>query len=247
MKMDEPHPLRHLDPKVKWVWFLPQAALLAALWLMAVIALFVFGAESPLLGLSRPMFALLLLLFITIFIACPVYAYHHMEYMSFTYELGEKELFIRQGIFTRDTVVIPYERIQNINTRRTVLERFLGFASLLIDTAGTNPSAAEGLLPGVSNKDQLIREIMGRVETEKARGDILHNGSGASGAPHSPARASGEGPSERQLLADILKEIVQLKEQLQSRASRSPPDLPRPGASGHAAWPRHSPGLPPKE
>jgi hypothetical protein len=109
--------------------------------------------------------------------------------------------------------------------------------------------AAEGILPGVSNKDELIREIMDRVETEKARGDILHNGSGAPAALRHPNHASEGLPSERQLLADILKEIVQLKHQLQqSQASRSPPDVPKPGAQGHsAAWPRHAPGLPPRD
>ncbi len=208
-------PLRHVDATVKVVWFLPQVALLLALWLLALVALFVFNADSPIIGLSRPLFALFLFFFEALFIAGPVYVYHHIEYVSFTYELAEKEIAIRQGVFTRETTVIPYERIQNINTRRTLMERFLGLATLEIDTAGANPTMAEGLLPGVSNKDLLIREMMDRVEREKARGDHGY------GSSH-PSSGSGAGlPSERELLADILKELVQLKHQLQHTASKA--------------------------
>ncbi|VVB57527.1 Bacterial PH domain protein [uncultured archaeon] len=219
--MADPAALRHLDSKVKLVWFLPQAALLLLIWLLALAALFVFGASPPMPGLTSPVFAFFLLLFEALFIAAPVYAYHHIEYMSFTYEMGEKEFIVRQGVFTRETTVIPYERIQNVNTRRTLLERFLGLATLEIDTAGSNPNMAEGVLPGVSNKDALIREMMDRVERAKA-GHASADGLGARGTL----------PSERQLLADILKELVQLKHLLQHNpASRGPPDFPKPG--GH--------------
>ena len=206
--------LRHLDPRVKLVWFLPGLGIILFLWVSAAVLLFFLQPNTPLLGMSEPVFLAGLLLFLIIFVAGPLYFYHHIEYMSFTYELGPGEFIIRQGVFTRESVVIPYERIQNINTRRTLLERFLGLASLVIDTAGTNPNAAEGLLPGVSNKDALISEIMGRVEKEKARGGRPFEAAGAS-RPQSGALGE-DLPSERQLLADILKEIVQLKHGIQA-------------------------------
>lgn len=193
---------RHLDPRVKLVWFLPGLGGILFLWIAASVLMFFLQPNTPVLGMSSSVFSAGLLFFLLIFLAVPLYFYHHMEYMSFTYELGPREFVIRQGVFTRETAVIPYERIQNINTRRTVVERFLGLATLVIDTAGTNPEAAEGLLPGVSRKEMLVREIMDRVEREKARGDIpLRSGS----------ERAGELASERQLLSDILKEIVQLR------------------------------------
>ena len=244
--MAETPNLRHLDPKVKLVWFVPPAAILLVLWLAVSIALFVFGVESPISGLSRLVFAVGLFLFILIFIAGPIYAYNHVEYMSFTYELTPKEFILRQGVFTRQTTVIPYARIQNINTQRTVLERLLGLATLGIDTAGTNPNMAEGLLPGVSNKDALIREIMDRVEKEKAQGGHLDDLGDHTKSPALPAPAAYGAdalPSERQLLADILKELVQLKHLLQQRESASPA---RPSQPVHSPenWARHVPPPP---
>lgn len=218
--------LRHLDPRVKLIWFLPGLSVILFLWVAATVVVFFLQPNAPVLGLSGPLFSAGLLLFLLIFVAGPVYAYHHLEYISFTYELGSREFIIRQGVFTRETAVIPYERIQNINTRRTVLERFLGLATLVIDTAGTNPEAAEGLLPGISKKDVLIREIMDRVEREKARGGQPPE---ASGTLHSQASAPDDARvAERQLLADILKEIVQLKHGIRALGDmrKPPPALP---------------------
>lgn len=250
--MSETPYLRHLDPKVKWVWFIPPAAVLLVLWLAVLVALFVGGVDSPFSGLSRTAFAGGLFLFIALFVAGPIYAYNHIEYMSFTYELAPKEIIIRQGVFTRQTAVIPYARIQNINTQRTVLERLMGLASLGIDTAGTNPNMSEGLLPGVSKKDELIREIMDRVEKEKARGDgsaERSGGLGGAGAGASSSASSASAgldglPSEKQLLSDILKELVQLKHLLQQRESASPTRPSIPPAHSPETWSRRAPAPP---
>jgi uncharacterized membrane protein YdbT with pleckstrin-like domain len=45
----------------------------------------------------------------------------------------------------------------------------LGLATLEIETAGSSREASEAFLPGVSNKDALIREIMDKVQQAKAR------------------------------------------------------------------------------
>ncbi len=218
---------RHLNPKVKLVWFLPTLLLLLVIWLVVTVFIFIAQPDIPVLGLGRMVFSPLLLAFLLIFIGGPVYAYNHIEYMSFTYELGATEFIIRQGVFTRDTTVIPYNRIQNINTRRTMLERVIGLASLQIETAGTNVTASEGILPGVTKKDELVHEIMSRVEEAKKP----ENGSG-------PERRS-----EHQLLSDILKEIVQLNNNLQSMRKNGKSDEP-PKPSTGAHWPRLPPAPP---
>ncbi|MDE1798052.1 MAG: PH domain-containing protein [Candidatus Micrarchaeota archaeon] len=219
---------RHLNPKVKWVWFLPVIGLLLVVWLVVTVFLFMAQPDVPVFGFSRGVFSPLLILFLLVFIGGPVYAYNHIEYMSFTYELTETEFIIRQGVFTRDTIVIPYNRIQNVNTHRTLLERLLGLASLQIETAGTNLSASEGTLPGVSRKDELVHEIMAHVEAAKGRGGVDGNGNG------------GASKTEAQLLSDILKELVLLNKNISGK-SASPEPANRP-AGGH--WPRMSPAPP---
>jgi len=192
---------RHLDPRVKIVWFAPTALIIALAWFFLTIAIFALPDSTLTLGMPKPVASLALLAGLALAFGAPVFAYNHLEYLSFTYELSIEEVIIREGVLTRNTAVIPYARIQNINTNRTVFERLIGLATLQIETAGTNPGASEGILPGVAKKDELISEILGHVE--KAKKEQAGNGGGI-----------GEGAkilkTEAQLLADILKELVQL-------------------------------------
>ncbi|MFH1306088.1 MAG: PH domain-containing protein [Candidatus Micrarchaeota archaeon] len=209
-------PPRYLDPKVKWVWLIPPYTALFIIWLVVSIAVFLMVADNFVFGMEKPAFSISLFLVLLFFIGGPVYIYIHIDYMSFTYELAEHEFVIRQGLLTRHTTVIPYNRIQNVNTKRTLLERILGLASLQIETAGTNPSESEGLLPGVSRKDALVAEILQRVERVKK--SML-----ATGAKEK---------TERQLLSEILKELSQLNHNLQHSyrvmgKTVAPPKIPK--------------------
>lgn len=178
---------QYLDPKVKWVWLLPTLLFILLIWFIAsTVALFAVEDES-IVGLQKPIFIVVLLISLLILIAGPVLAFYHLEYISFTYVCAENEFVIRQGVITRHTTVIPYHRIQNINTNRTLIDRLFGLANLEIETAGSRP---EGELPGVSNKDKLVKQIMSNVEESKRH---KKNTDGL--------------PSERELLAEILKEL----------------------------------------
>lgn len=200
-------PPQHLDEKIKIIWFLPTAATLLLIWIILSGVMFFALGEQEVMGMHKQLFSVLLFFFIALFLAGPIYAYTHLEYISFTYEMTEREFVIRQGIITRHTSVIPYNRIQNVNSTRTLIERFLGLATLQIETAGTNPSASEGLLPGISKKDSLIAEIMQNVEHFKKL-QAAPNGAVAK--------------TERQILGEILLELVQIKHNLQQLNTREP-------------------------
>lgn len=197
---------RHLDARVKLVWVLPIAVVLCIVFVLGTLFIFYLPEPGAAAGVPRPVQSIGLLLFLLIFIAGPAYGYIHLEYLSFTYELAASELVVREGVFTRSTSVIPYARIQNITTRRTLLERAIGLATLQIETAGTNPGASEGVLPGVSKKDELIAEILGHVE--KAKRLASEDGGLGGGTEGECLR------TEAELLADILKELVQLNKAL---------------------------------
>ncbi|MFA5107962.1 MAG: PH domain-containing protein [Candidatus Micrarchaeia archaeon] len=221
-------PPRYLDQRVKWIWFAPTLVALLIIWLIASLFAFIgMGSDEFVFGMSKPAFTFALFLFLFIFFGVPAYIYNHIEYVSFTFELSEREFIIRQGVLTRNTTVIPYNRIQNINTQRTLLERALGLASLQIETAGTNPNASEGFLPGVSNKDALVNEIMARVERVKK---------GISNEESNSAK------TERELLADMLKELSQINHNLQQLASpgASIPHVPLKRASWKHISPDHT-------
>lgn len=76
-------------------------------------------------------------------------------YRSFTYQLGQDAFTKKYGVLTRRTVVIPYNRVQNVDIVEPLWFRIFGLAQVNIQTAAgaSNTLLAEGSLPGVSKAD----------------------------------------------------------------------------------------------
>ncbi|WP_049895467.1 PH domain-containing protein [Halopiger xanaduensis] len=70
-----------------------------------------------------------------VFVAVPPAA--HLRYTHLGYFVGDDHLVIRSGFWRRRTTVIPYYRIQTVSTRRSIFQRRLGLASLVVDTASS--------------------------------------------------------------------------------------------------------------
>ncbi|WP_339103662.1 PH domain-containing protein [Haloterrigena salinisoli] len=70
-----------------------------------------------------------------VFVAVPPAA--HLKYANLGYYVGEDHLVVRRGFWKRRTTVIPYYRIQTVSTRRSIFQRRLGLASLVVDTASS--------------------------------------------------------------------------------------------------------------
>jgi len=70
-----------------------------------------------------------------VFAAVPVAA--HLRYVHLEYYVGDEHLVVRRGFWRRRTTVIPYYRIQTVSTRRSIFQRRLGLASLVVDTASS--------------------------------------------------------------------------------------------------------------
>ncbi|MCA9339245.1 PH domain-containing protein, partial [Candidatus Saccharibacteria bacterium] len=84
-----------------------------------------------------------------------------LAYKNFSYEIDDTSFEKNYGILQKRTVTIPFEQIQNVNISRSLIEQFLGLASIDIETAGNSGTTkksvvgalnttAEGLLPGVT-------------------------------------------------------------------------------------------------
>lgn len=94
---------------------------------------------------------------------------------SFTFSLSEDALRIRRGIMTQEEVAIPYRQIQNIEIQRTLSQRSMGLARLVILTAGQdNPNTkeeneGEAVLPSVDHEValRLQTELLKRANVQK--------------------------------------------------------------------------------
>ena len=72
---------------------------------------------------------------LVVFLAVPPAA--HLRYVHLGYYVGDDHLVIRRGFWRRRTTVIPYYRIQTVANRRSIFQRRLGLASLVVDTASS--------------------------------------------------------------------------------------------------------------
>ncbi|MCU4740489.1 PH domain-containing protein [Halobacteria archaeon AArc-m2/3/4] len=70
-----------------------------------------------------------------VFLAVPPAA--HLRWVNLGYYVGEDNLVIRSGFWKRRTTVVPYYRLQTVSTRRSIFQRRLGLASLVVDTASS--------------------------------------------------------------------------------------------------------------
>ena len=149
-----------LSPKAKLKW-----ALNYILIVLVILIISYFGATiiEELLSLKEGiLFNSVLLLSILILI--PYLLYIEVKYRRFRYSLGDKEIMIKKGIINISEVVVPYERIQNINSEIDLVSNILGIATIKIETAGSKVDESEIELPGIENPQEFMSFIMSKVE-----------------------------------------------------------------------------------
>ena len=112
-----------------------------------------------------------------VFAAVPPAA--HLKYVHLGYYVGEDHLVIRRGFWSRRTTVIPYYRIQTVSTRRSIFQRRLGLASLVVDTASSRtffwatPTIYDVDLEDARGVQRASRKRLQSALRERARDDDL--------------------------------------------------------------------------
>ena len=69
------------------------------------------------------------------------------RYRAWGFEEGEDELAVKHGLMVRKLTVVPFGRVQHIDVAQGPLQRMLGLATLVLNTAGTRGAAVR--LPGL--------------------------------------------------------------------------------------------------
>jgi membrane protein YdbS with pleckstrin-like domain len=77
--------------------------------------------------------------------------------ISTTYTITDRRLHIRKGVFTRVTRDTRLERVQNVNTRQSIVERLLRVGTVDFDTAGTEDS--DFAFVGVSSPRKVVEAV----------------------------------------------------------------------------------------
>lgn len=152
--------MQRLDPRVRLVWGI--SAVLAAL-LVTIVSVGIvsfFTNWSRWLGVV-PGFVVLVVGVVFVF----------LRYRRWSYEVQEDALYLERGVVTHVRTVVPFVRIQHVDTQRGPVERLFGIGSVVVFTAGSR--GADVAIPGLDPDratalQQRLRSLVGESESEDA-------------------------------------------------------------------------------
>lgn len=120
--------LRSLDPKAITLWRFASAG-----WGLALVALAAVGE----ILFDLPFRDGILTIPMAIAVVAAIVVVPPIRHQAWRFALREEHIYLRHGVLFRTTSIVPYARIQHVDTRHGPLDRWLGLASLVIFTAGT--------------------------------------------------------------------------------------------------------------
>lgn len=148
--------MRSLDPRVVNLWRLQGLVRLGTFWLPILVGggVFLGLRTGAIAGTAVP--ALLFLLLAVLSVAWPSVAWSH-----FHFDVRDRDLLVERGVLFRQSVAIPLDRIQHVDTRQGPLERMFGLSRVVVYTAaGMN---ADGSIPGLAEDDaHALRDLLAR-------------------------------------------------------------------------------------
>ena len=145
--------LRPLDPRVRTLWWIEGGIRTAVLAVIAGVAVVIAptSAAAVLGGLT----ALSLLTALVM----PV-----LRYRRWRWAVREDDIWVRQGLLWVTTSVVPFSRLQFVDTRHGPLERMLGLATLVLHTAALGSTTT---IPGLpADEAERLRERLADVDAD---------------------------------------------------------------------------------
>lgn len=97
-----------------------------------------------------------------------VFLAHYIKYKTLRYKIDDEGVSMSWGFLFRREVLLTYRRIQDIHVHRNIVHRWLGLASVAIQTA-SGASGAEMTIEGVLEPEAL-RDFL-YTKMRGARGD----------------------------------------------------------------------------
>ncbi len=167
--------LRPLDVRVRILWRI-GTGIRAVAWTGIAAAVEAFGRDWALVDALLPAGLATGVLTATVagLGAALLLVVPGLRYRRWRYALRASDLWIRTGILFHRVSVIPYRRLQFVDTRQGPVERWMGLTELVVHTAAPGTS---GRIPGLASaeaeriRDELARFEPGDGDPEPLRGD----------------------------------------------------------------------------
>ena len=156
--------VRQLDPRIRTVWRVGAA--LRSL-LIAVSSLSAAGIAVA-TDVLAPAAAVGIAVTISLVVAGFGWWWPGVTYRHWSYRLGDEAIEVDHGVAFRVHSVIPYFRVQHVDTAQGPIDRRLGLTSLTIHTAS---AATDATLPGLADDD--ARSVRALVLERAGVGDAV--------------------------------------------------------------------------
>lgn len=95
----------------------------------------------------------------------------YVRYRAWRYTLRDDHMYLERGVFTRVKTMVPYVRVQHVDTQKSVIDRLLGLSKVVVYTAGSRGAdvTVPGLLPeDARDMQERLRDLA--VESEDRDG-----------------------------------------------------------------------------
>ena len=127
--------------------------------------------DSAILRIERPHASLWTYYWLSCLVAPPLFPflapYYWFRYHTMRYKFTDEGISMSWGILFRREIIVNYARIQDIHLRSNLVERWLGLAKVLVQTASGSASAEltlEGLREFEAIRDFLYSKMRGIKE-----------------------------------------------------------------------------------
>lgn len=126
-----PEPAQPLDARAQRLWFIEEL-----IWWGIVVPVIIAAAVGVTIWRDFSwLWATLIGIGIVAIASASVWLTPRLRYRQWRYEIRESEVDLRHGLFTHTRQLVPMARIQHVDTRRGVLQRRFGLASVVFYTA----------------------------------------------------------------------------------------------------------------
>ena len=157
---DASRDMERLNPRVQIIW--AGGALIGSLVLGGIAGGALFFLRPDLLSVA-----------VGVFVGFALIGLVHslLRYRIWRFEVQEDALFLKRGVLTRVHTVVPYVRVQHVDTQRSPFERLVGLSSVVVYTAGSR--GADVMIPGLvperaTQLQERLRTLVGQRETDDA-------------------------------------------------------------------------------
>ncbi len=178
-------------------------------------------SDAAILAITRPHRDLLTYYLVSALTVPPLYPVMavvlYFRYHTMRYTFTDEGISMRWGILFRREVIISYARIQDIHLRANFVERWLGLARVLVQTA-SGSSGAEMTLEGLKEYEAVRDFLYHRMRGVK---DPAHHPA----APSTPPAATAPG-ADAELAAALREVAAELRETRRLLAQRQPGSAP---------------------